>query len=155
MATQRFLAVGDVFVCPALAKDTTYQLDYDDDGTPSIDRRHLERGGSRQVTATWEEEKEGGWSRQCSETFDLRANEPALGTCEWVVLHTEMSGGGTGHGPHDVYPDGHRVKARRLRPDGTYDPDGQEIGFYQSGCFIGMVEPDKVTITRQMKQTFA
>jgi len=31
---------------------------------------------------------------------------------------------GYGHGAHDVYPGGHGITARRLREDGTYDPNG-------------------------------
>lgn len=28
---------------------------------------------------------------------------------KYVVYKTSIDGGGTGHGPHDVYPDGHHV----------------------------------------------
>lgn len=46
----------------------------------------------------------------------------------YVVESAEMAGGGTGHGPGDVFPDGWRVRARSLDND-------NEIEFYQSGCF--------------------
>jgi hypothetical protein len=51
----------------------------------------------------------------------------------YVVLDARLAGGGTGHGPNDVYPDGWQVKARLLKDDGTYDPAGATISFYQTG----------------------
>ena len=63
----------------------------------------------------------------------------------YAVLRTEMTGGGTGHGPHDVYPDGHEVTAVRLSP--SHRPlkaVGRKIKFYQSGCFHGVVDPDHI-----------
>lgn len=66
----------------------------------------------------------------------------------FVVKRTAFEGGGTAHGPHDVYPDGHHVWARP-------EDGGDEIDFYQSGCFTNTVPPEKVrlqkpeTITRK------
>jgi len=51
----------------------------------------------------------------------------------YAVVRTAMDGGGTGHGPGDVYPDGHHVYCRRVS-------DGKRVGFYQSGCFNAMIE---------------
>lgn len=51
----------------------------------------------------------------------------------YVVTHTSMDGGGTGHGPGDIYPDGHHVFCQRL------DESGIEVDFYQSGCFTAMI----------------
>ena len=39
----------------------------------------------------------------------------SIGPGEWVVIWTDMSGGGTGHGPHDIYPDGYRLILRKLK----------------------------------------
>jgi hypothetical protein len=50
----------------------------------------------------------------------------------YIVTKTVMDGGGTGHGPHDVYPDGHHVYCESL--DGS-----QRVDFYQSGCFTCMI----------------
>jgi hypothetical protein len=55
---------------------------------------------------------------------------------EYVVIKTEHTGGGTGHGPHDVYPDGHLVHARPTKKRTKQKP----ISFYQSGCFNAMNE---------------
>ena len=55
----------------------------------------------------------------------------------YVVTKTEMTGGGTGNGPHDVYPDGHKVTCQRL------DNDNEVISFYQTGCFTAMIEDIK------------
>lgn len=62
----------------------------------------------------------------------------------WVVTGTEMSGGGTGHGPHDVYPDGHGVKAVRVNEDG--EATGETIFFRQSGSFNNMLEEGEVQV---------
>ena len=51
----------------------------------------------------------------------------------YVVIKTAIDGGGTGHGPGDVYPDGHHVFCKKTI-------DGEEIDFYQSGCFTAMIE---------------
>jgi hypothetical protein len=51
---------------------------------------------------------------------------------EYVVVKTKMEGGGTGHGPGDIYPDGHHVFCKRA--------DGQKVNFYQTGCFTAMIE---------------
>jgi hypothetical protein len=71
---------------------------------------------------------------------------------DYVVVRTAMEGGGTGHGPHDIYPDGWHVEATKLDKDGNYDPDGKRIDFYQSGCFTGMIE--EVKVVDRMRMTF-
>ncbi len=70
---------------------------------------------------------------------------------EYVVTSTKYDGGGTGHGPHDVYPDGWHVTAKKLK-QGKYDQKGKKITFYQSGCFTAMNE--NVPVIRKMKETF-
>lgn len=69
----------------------------------------------------------------------------------YVVESVGMDGGGTGHGPHDVYPDGWCVQARRLK-DSKYDEKGRVIEFYQSGCFSNLLK--NVSIVGKMKRTF-
>jgi len=59
----------------------------------------------------------------------------------YVVDKTAMVGGGTGHGPHDTYPDGWEVTALLLKDQ------EKEISFFQSGCFNGML-PDIEPIGR-------
>lgn len=54
----------------------------------------------------------------------------------YVVYKTTTDGGGTGHGPHDVYPDGYHVFCERLA-------DGVRVDFYQTGCFTAMIEEIK------------
>lgn len=71
---------------------------------------------------------------------------------KYVVEETKMCGGGTGHGPFDIYPDGWHVTARRLNNDGTYDPHGLTKKFYMSGCFTNMIT--EVEVVGKMKRTF-
>jgi hypothetical protein len=63
---------------------------------------------------------------------------PKLGRGQWVVVATCMTGGGTGHGPGDVYPDGHQLILRRLKGD-VVDWTVPEKRFYQSGSFVDSV----------------
>lgn len=51
----------------------------------------------------------------------------------YVVYKVAFDGGGTGHGPGDVYPNGHHVFAERL------DDPSIKVDFYQSGCFTAML----------------
>ena len=46
----------------------------------------------------------------------------------YVVTKTSFDGGGTGHGPHDVYADGHHVFCENI-------VNGAQVEFYQSGSF--------------------
>jgi len=57
----------------------------------------------------------------------------------YVVFKTASDGGGTGHGPHDVYPNGHHVYCEKL------DGSGHRLDFYQSGCF-SVVHTDVVPV---------
>lgn len=70
---------------------------------------------------------------------------------EFVVVKTTYDGGGTGHGSHDVYPDGYRVYCKALK-NGEYDENGIEISFYQSGCFTCMIT--NISPVRDMKMKF-
>lgn len=63
----------------------------------------------------------------------------------YVVYKTHYGGGGTAHGPHDVYPDGHHVFAERL------DDPNVKVDFYQSGCFTAML-PDLRAVGRAVRK---
>jgi len=61
---------------------------------------------------------------------------------EYIVEGTSSCGGGTGHGAHDVYPNGHKVTAKRIvERFGKKEVSDFEISFYQSGSFTCM-NPD-------------
>lgn len=53
----------------------------------------------------------------------------------YIVTKTANDGGGTGHGPHDVYPDGHHVWCESI---GESWDTKIAVDFYQSGCFTAM-----------------
>ena len=53
---------------------------------------------------------------------------------KYVVTKTIMDGGGTGRGPHDVYPNGHHVFCVNI------DDENTKIDFYQSGFFTAIIE---------------
>lgn len=70
---------------------------------------------------------------------------------EYLVIKTEMTGGGSGH--NDTYPDGHNVTCKKLDVDGKYDDNGVEVSFYQSGSFTIMIEPEEIEVVRNVKIT--
>lgn len=78
----------------------------------------------------------------------------------YLVERVTLDGGGTGHGPHDVYPDGHHVYCTKLE----YIKDRNsgeliaprltktQVDFYQSGCFSIILNDVKVIgSARQVK----
>lgn len=56
---------------------------------------------------------------------------------KYVVIKTSTEGGGTGHGNHDVYPNGHKVWCVKV------DDKKVMIDFFQSGCFTAMIKDIK------------
>lgn len=81
---------------------------------------------------------------------DLGVPDQSRGIAKFVVIDGVMSGGGTAQG-NDVYPDGWHVLARRLNNQGLFDPKGEVIAFYMTGCFIGMIPPEEVQILGHMQ----
>jgi hypothetical protein len=72
---------------------------------------------------------------------------------EYIVIEAQMGGGGIGMGPSDIYPDGWGITAKKLHDDGTYDENGIEIKFYQSGSFNNLIEKP-IPIIKTLKRTF-
>ena len=70
---------------------------------------------------------------------------------EYVVIKAYMTGGGCGHGPGDVYPDGWEVTCKKLKNE-EWDDEGLEVRFYQSGCFTSMIK--EIETLRKMKMGF-
>ena len=63
----------------------------------------------------------------------------------YVVYKTSYDGGGTGHGPHDVFPSGHHVFCERL------DDQSVKVDFYQSGSFTAML-PDLQPVAKAVRR---
>ena len=69
----------------------------------------------------------------------------------FVVEDIWFGGGGTGHGPHDIYPHGLHVYTRQLdKESGLYDPDGREFVFTVSGSFGSFIDPKYITVVNKM-----
>lgn len=82
-------------------------------------------------------------------TVRTETNIPGLNPGKlYAVLSTTMTGGGTGHGPYDIFPDGHEVTAVLLPSISSKPtkPSGGKIRFYQSGCFNQMVDPSHIVL---------
>lgn len=88
------------------------------------------------ITQYSTETKENGWMRQIKEQVDFTIRDPNIWDAQYKVIKVAMSGGSTGRDP---YPDGHHITAQRVDGDET-------IGFYQSGCFTGMIDPNDVDL---------
>lgn len=84
-------------------------------------------------------------------TVELGAYDPSRAEAKFVIEAAKMQGGGTGHGPGDVFPDGWNVKARRLNNEGKYDPNGEVIEFYMSGSFTNKIDPKDVQVVGKMR----
>lgn len=75
--------------------------------------------------------------------FDLTHSAVTIGgefdylAGEYVVIKTAMTGGGTGHGPNDVFTDGHRVWCQKTSDSNV------NVDFYQTGCFTAMIRDIK------------
>ena len=52
---------------------------------------------------------------------------------KYIVYKTTYDGGGTGHGSHDVYPEGHHVFCMKA------DDHNVRVSFYQSGSFTVVI----------------
>ena len=83
------------------------------------------------MSGTWNAEPEKG--QRLAELGDVIL----LDENEWVVIKVEWEGGGCGHGPGDVYPNGWSVTVKKLIPNSAipYDVEEEERQFYQTGCF--------------------
>lgn len=73
----------------------------------------------------------------CLGDFSLDRSDVLVSDVPWlagryVVTKTATDGGGTGHGPGDIYPDGHHVFCESV--DGKF-----KLDFYQSGSFTAMI----------------
>jgi hypothetical protein len=137
----RLLRAGDIFRFLALPQGCVFKgrIVYADDKwcpEPRPDFGVIRLDYDCKVTAIWTERKPEGWERKRETDMSellLLDYEPGE---SWRVLETEMTGGGTAMGPHDVFPDGHLARCERTR-----NP-GQELRLYQTGCFIGMAPPE-------------
>lgn len=67
----------------------------------------------------------------------------------FVVTQTSMGGGSDA----ESYPDGWYITAKRLAGD-IYNPNGDEISFYQSGSFNVMVKPKDIKLVGKLEMTF-
>lgn len=84
--------------------------------------------------------------------FDSAAYDESRGQAQFVVECGKFSVSV----PGDDYPPGWHIIARRLNPDGSYNPEGEVIRFYLSGNFTCILNPDDVKIVGKMtrKVTF-
>lgn len=85
-------------------------------------------------------------------TVDHGAYDLSRATARFVVEAANNQGGGMDRS--SVVSDGWHVRARRLSGDGSYDPKGEVICFYQTGGFTNKVEPEDVVVVSTMQMRF-
>jgi hypothetical protein len=136
----RLLRQGDVFRSPLLGK-VRYKTEFVKGAEPRLDRTKLstDTTGGPIVYMHWTEHGKDGWRRERDTPLDTTA--PNFSASDWEVLETKYTGGGTGMGPHDIYPDGHHVRAKLVGGDVT-------VEFYQSGYFSGMIPREDVQLVK-------
>lgn len=82
--------------------------------------------------------------------WDLERTDTVIGkyyhSGRYLAVKCLYKGGGTGHGPHDVYPDGWNVEAVKVADEkmtGSCDEgdiiNSEKVSFYQSGCFTAKI----------------
>lgn len=89
-----------------------------------------------------------------NKTIEYGAYDLTRAGAKFVVETAGMEGGGTGHGPNDVYGDGWHVRARRLQTNGEYDPNGEIIEFYTNGSFNCVIPPKDIRVVGKMQMWF-
>src|SRR3990172_8646887 len=121
------LQLGDVFTSDALAKCV-----YDNDMNGLVKTR-ISPADSSGVDRI-----QFGVGRR-AKTVSNKAS--SFADKKFVVIRANMEGGASGEGMsgHESWPDGWFITARMLNSDGTYNPDGIELNFSQSGSFTGMI----------------
>jgi len=134
---QHPLHVGQVFRCPKF-RSLVHEIDRDA-SPPKLDKTRLHFDSPATVRIPWTEKGPDGWERKHEHRVEVLVEDPeSLAWESFTVTEVDLTGGGNGHGPNDVYPDGHRVTAR-----GT---SGRTVRFYQTGCFTGIVKPEDVEL---------
>lgn len=135
---KHLLRKGQVFKCSKF-KGLTASYEFNEKTRKSAANfKHLVFSHGDKVTVLSHDTAPGGWKRDVSQVIDLAIHDDEIANKEFIVLDVQESGGGHGHGAHDVYPDGHYVIAQEVGGD-------REVSFYQTGCFIGLVSPEEIT----------
>ncbi|MCK4799700.1 hypothetical protein KAS31_01865 [Candidatus Parcubacteria bacterium] len=140
---------GDVIVSPKFAYG--YYKSEEDKNIIIVDGKTIEHPVTSRIG---EDERvkiaaETGKAPPRNKITELGAYDHSRASAKFVVESAKMQGGDTGR---DAYPDGWHVKARRLAENDSYDPNGELIKFYMSGCFTYMVELEDVEIVSKMKR---
>ena len=137
----RLLKKGDVFTVRRLLPGLCWVHEHE-----FVDEKLVATKGlvtidyNTEVHWTEHQKKAGGWEREVERVLDIDAS--AFASDRWKVESTRLTGGGTGMGPHDVYPDGHYVEAKSLNHKGV------RLVFYQTGAFIPEILPPDIDLVK-------
>lgn len=133
---------GDRFKLPLNIRTQLRYLTDDIDGKLHLDKTRLKYDGfGNGIVAYTERKEKDGWEMSKQSYINTAVPTKRFADVVWEVHHTTYDGGGTGHGPHDVYPDGHHVWA-----EATLNGSVVSFDFYQSGCFNGVDDLREVEV---------
>jgi hypothetical protein len=136
---KNLLRKGQVFRCSKFNGLTASYEFNEKTGKRFANFKHLIFSSGDKVTVMKTDSAPGGWTREVQEVIDLAIHDNQIANSDFLVLSVQETGGGTGHGYHDVYPTGHYVTAKEVNGD-------RMVTFYQTGCFIGMLAPKDITL---------
>lgn len=137
---QHPLRVGQVFKSHKLAYVEGHLMRHED-GSPWVDWTRLtvfDGPHHPKVFAAWTEQGDDGWKRERKDPVEV-VHPDGFADTAFEVIETDLCGGGSAHGPHDTFPDGHYVLAKQVDGDAT-------VRFYQSGCFTCMIKPEDIVL---------
>jgi len=141
----RLLQNGDVFTFKnpenaSLCGKIKYRMS---DGKPTTDFSIIGFDLSDECRVSWTEKKADGWERNHNLVLVLKVPK-RLENQKWRVVATASTGGGNNGRPGDDFPNGHCVLAKLAKQKKF----GSLLKFYQSGCFVGVVTPNLVTLVK-------
>lgn len=84
--------------------------------------------------------------KNTSKVLELGAYDPSRATAQFVVFDVQES---SNNGIFRC-----EVKARRLNPDGSYNPDGEVIVFYTSEHFLDYIDLKEIEVVGKMQMFF-
>lgn len=120
---------------------------------PEIDRSKVFIGTSNYL-CSYRDSIDNDTGEIINKDLSLSAKDESRGKARFVVEEAFSNGGGAmmGMGGHmESYHDGWHVRARRLNGDGTYNPKGELIDFYQTEM---SESTGPVTVIGKLKRTF-
>ncbi|MDO4282726.1 MAG: hypothetical protein Q4D02_03740 [Clostridia bacterium] len=131
--------------CKTVEVGKIYKIskEFKEEYVTGVKKDEVERLRERNFNVT--EEQIENLLKQTAPSLESEEYDASILEGEYIVVKTENSDGGTGMRSHDIYSDGWRVFAKKMK-DGKIDSEGIEVSFYQTGAFTAMIPPETIEI---------